>query len=87
MTDYQTAQSLVTKAQEIFDKNLKPISNVTNTNAEIEKDQLRNSINNKAPFMDIMKIVHFQSQYHNLGHLPMDLRYFLTAFINLFSVW
>lgn len=54
MTDYQTAQLLAAKAQEIFNKNLKPIcsssSNATNANAEVEKglEQLKNAIYNKA---------------------------------------
>jgi hypothetical protein len=64
ITEYQTAQSLTTKAQDILNKNLKPISppNAASANAQIEKylNQLKTAIDNKAPFMDIMKIVHVQ---------------------------
>ena len=64
ITEYQTAQSLTTKAQDILNKNLKPIAppNTASANAQIEKDlnQLKTAIYNKAPFMDIMKIVHVQ---------------------------
>jgi hypothetical protein len=64
ITEYQDAQSLAAKVQEIFNKNLKPIAlpNAASTNAQIEKDlnQLKTAIDNKAPFMDIMKIVHVQ---------------------------
>jgi hypothetical protein len=62
ITEYHTARSLAAKAQEVFDKNLKPISppNVASANAQIEKDlsQLKTAIDNKT--MDIMKIVHVQ---------------------------
>jgi hypothetical protein len=64
MSDYQTAQALSIQAQEILNKNLKPMApmNATNANIELEKDvsQLKNAIDNKAPVMDIMKIVHAQ---------------------------
>jgi hypothetical protein len=66
MTDYQTAQSLAAKAQDIFNKNLKPLaaatSKVTAANSQVDKDlsQLKTAIDNKAQFMDIMKIVHLQ---------------------------
>jgi len=66
MTDYQTAQSLAAKAQDIFNKNLKPLaaatSKVTAANSQVDKDlgQLKTAIDNKAPFMAIMKIVHLQ---------------------------
>ncbi|MBV9176602.1 MAG: hypothetical protein JO297_06160 [Nitrososphaeraceae archaeon] len=65
LTDYQTAQSLAAKAQEIFNKNLKPLaatSKVTAANAQVDRDliQLKTAIDNKAPFMDIMKLVHVQ---------------------------
>ena len=67
MTDYQTAQSLAAKAQDIFNKNLKPLAATTSkvtaaANSQLEKNlsQLKTAINNKAPFMDIMKIVHLQ---------------------------
>jgi hypothetical protein len=66
MTYYQTAQSLAAKAQDIFNKNLKPLaaasSKVTAANSQVDKDldQLKTAIDNTAPFMDIMKIVHLQ---------------------------
>jgi hypothetical protein len=68
ITEYQTAQSLATKAQEIFNKDLKPVAATSNKvtaasgNAEIEKDlsQLKTKIDNKAQFMDIMKLVHIK---------------------------
>ena len=65
MTEYQTAQSLAVKAQDIFNKNLKPLAgNIqSNTpNSQIDKDlsQLKTAIDNKEPFRDIMKIVHLQ---------------------------
>jgi hypothetical protein len=64
MTQYQTAQALASKAQEIFNKNLKPIASSTlkAANTEIENDlnQLKAAIDSKAPFMDVMKIVHIQ---------------------------
>jgi hypothetical protein len=64
ITEYQTAQSLTAKAQDILNKNLKPIAppNASSAHTQIEKDlnQLKTSIDNKAPFMDIMKIVHVQ---------------------------
>jgi hypothetical protein len=60
--DYQSAQALAIKANQIFNMNLKPIAprNATNANLELEKafDQLKDAIDNKAPIMDIMKIVH-----------------------------
>jgi hypothetical protein len=62
--DYQSAQVLAIKAKQIFNKNLKPIAprNATNANLELGKDfdQLKSAIDNKAPIMDIMKIVHVQ---------------------------
>ncbi len=64
MTEYQTAQALTSKAVEVFNKNLKSTAptNLKTTNTEIENDvnQLKAAIDNKAPFMDIMKIVHIQ---------------------------
>jgi hypothetical protein len=66
MTDHQTAQSLAAKAQDILNKNLKPLAaaatKVTAANTQVEKDlgQLKSAIDNRAPFMDVMKIVHLQ---------------------------
>ena len=49
---------------DILNKNLKPISppNAASANAQVEKylSQLKTAIDNKAPFMDIMKLVHVQ---------------------------
>jgi hypothetical protein len=63
VTEYQTAQALAAKALEIFNKNSKPISatsKVTTANAQVGKDlsQLKTAIDNKAPFMNIMNLVH-----------------------------
>ena len=73
MADYQSAQALSAKAQEIFDTELKPIAsnnNSTNnddgdmraftTNLDNGLKQLNNSIKSKASPMDIMMIVHTQ---------------------------
>jgi hypothetical protein len=65
LTNYQTAQSLAAKAQELFNKSLKPIATspkIANANVQIERDlsQLKTAIDNKAPFMDIMNLVHVQ---------------------------
>jgi hypothetical protein len=64
VVDYQTAQALTIQAQDILNKNLKPIApmNATNANLKLEKDfdQLKNAIDKRAPFTDIMKIVHIQ---------------------------
>lgn len=64
VVDYQTAQALAIQAQDIFNKNLKPIApmNATNANLELEKalNQLKNAIDSREPFTDIMKIVHIQ---------------------------
>jgi hypothetical protein len=64
MTQYQTAQALASKAVEVFDKNLKSTAptSLKAANTEIENDlnQLKTVIDNKAPFMDVMKIVHIQ---------------------------
>ena len=62
ITAYETAQSLATIAQQTFSKDLKPIApvNTTSSTANIEKyvDQLKNAVNNKASFMNIMELVH-----------------------------
>jgi hypothetical protein len=64
MTQNQTAQALASKAVELFDKNLKSTAptSLKAANTEIENDlnQLKIVIDNKAPFMDVMKIVHIQ---------------------------
>ena len=62
LTAYQTAQSLIAVAQQVLDKNLKPIAqaNATNSNSNIANylDQLKNAINNKSSFMKVMELVH-----------------------------
>jgi hypothetical protein len=62
LTAYQTAESLAAVAQQVFDKNLKPIApaNATNYNSNIANylDQLKNAVNNKSSFMNVMELVH-----------------------------
>jgi hypothetical protein len=64
MTDYQSAQALTTKAQNIFKTELKPIasgnSSVHVVNLENGLMQLNNSIKNKASPTDVMMVVHTQ---------------------------
>jgi hypothetical protein len=65
LADYQTAQALSDKAQQIFNKELKPIaatSNVTTFIVKLENGltQLRDAVNNNAAPMDVMMIVHTQ---------------------------
>jgi hypothetical protein len=62
ITAYETAQSLATLAQQTFSQDLKAIvaANATSSTANIEKyvDQLKNAVNNKESFMNIMELVH-----------------------------
>ena len=70
ITAYQQAQGLATRAQQIFNNDLKPRSslNVSSSNNKdaiatinkIESNllQLKNAIDSKAPAMNVMKIVH-----------------------------
>jgi hypothetical protein len=62
LTAYQTAQSLAAVAQQVFDKNLKPIAppNATNSNSNIANylNQLTNAVNNKSSFMNVMELIH-----------------------------
>ena len=64
ITQYQTAQALAGIAKDIFSKNLKSTSPSTlkaaNTDIENDLNQLKAAIDSKAPFMDVMKIVHIQ---------------------------
>jgi hypothetical protein len=64
ITEYQTAQALADTAKEVLDKNLKPMAPSTleaaNTEVENALNQLKAAMDNKAPFMDIKKIVHIQ---------------------------
>jgi hypothetical protein len=62
ITAYETAQSLATVAQQTFSKDLKPIApaNARSSTVNIGKyvDELKNAVNNKASFMNIMELVH-----------------------------
>ncbi len=62
LTAYQTAESLADVAQQVFDKNLKPIApaNATKYNSNIMNylDQLKNAVNNKSSFVNVMELVH-----------------------------
>jgi hypothetical protein len=62
LTAYQTAESLAGIAQQVFNENLKPIApaNATNSNSNIANylDQLKNAINNKSSFVNVMELVH-----------------------------
>jgi len=64
MTEYHTAQALAGIAEEVFRKDLNPIapSTLKAANTEIQNDlnQLKTAIDNKAPFIDVMKIVHIE---------------------------
>jgi hypothetical protein len=64
ITDYQSAQALASKAQEIFNTKLKHMASGNTsafiTNLENGLTQLSNSIRSKASPMDIMMIVHTQ---------------------------
>ena len=78
MTDYQSAQALATKAQDIFKTELKPIapgnSSAFVINLENGLTQLNNSIKNKASPMDIMMIVHTQIHPNLLEAFNLKLR-------------
>jgi hypothetical protein len=78
MTDYQSAQALATKAQEIFNTELKPIApgnaSAFITNLENGITQLNNSIKNKASPMDVMMIVHTQIHPNLLEAFNLKLR-------------
>jgi hypothetical protein len=62
LTAYQTAQSMAAVAQQVFNKDLKPIApaNATNSNSNIANylNQLKNAVNNKSSFMNVMELVH-----------------------------
>jgi hypothetical protein len=64
MTDYQSAQALATKAQEIFNNELKSTAPNSSSafiiNLENGLRQLNGLIKNKVSPMDIMTIVHTQ---------------------------
>jgi hypothetical protein len=78
MTDYQSAQALATKAQEIFNSELKSMasnkSSAFITNLESGLTQLNNLIENKASPIDIMMIVHTQIHPNLLAAYNLKLR-------------
>jgi hypothetical protein len=78
MTDYQSAQALATKAQEIFNSELKSIasnkSSAFLTNLESGLTQLNNLIESKASPMDIMMVVHTQIHPNLLVAYNLKLR-------------
>jgi hypothetical protein len=78
ITDYQSAQTLATKAQDIFKTELKPIapgnSSAFAVNLEKGLTQLNNSIKNKVSPMDIMMIVHTQIHPNLLEGFNLKLR-------------
>jgi hypothetical protein len=61
ITAYQQAQGLASKAQEIFDTNLKPASSVTKSSLSSTNTSyfsLKNAIDNKTSITDVIKIVY-----------------------------
>jgi hypothetical protein len=78
MTDYQSAQALAAKAQEIFNSELKSIasnkSSAFITNLESGLTQLNNLIESKASPMDIMMVVHTQIHPNLLAAYNLKLR-------------
>ncbi|MFZ0344713.1 MAG: hypothetical protein WAM27_06510 [Nitrososphaeraceae archaeon] len=78
ITDYQSALTLATKAQDIFKTELKPIapgnSSAFAVNLENGLTQLNNAIKNKASPMDIMMIVHTQIHPNLLEAFNLKLR-------------
>jgi hypothetical protein len=78
ITDYQSAQELTTKAQEILDTKLKPMapnnSSAFITNLENGFTQLNDLIQSKSSPMDIMMIVHMQIHPNLLEAFNLPLR-------------
>jgi hypothetical protein len=78
MADYQSAQALAAKAQEIFNNELKPVasnkSSAFITNLENGLAQLNNSVEDKAFPTDIMMIVHTQIHPNLLEAFNLKLR-------------
>jgi hypothetical protein len=78
ITDYQSAQTLATRAQDIFKTELKPIapgnSSAFAVNLEEGLAQLNNAIKNKVPPMDLMMIVHTQIHPNLLKVFNLKLR-------------
>jgi len=62
LTAYHTAESLAAVAQQVFDKNLKPVAQ-TNATKSISNlanylSQLKDAINDKSSFMNVMELIH-----------------------------
>ena len=78
ITDYQSAQALTTKAQEILNTELKPMapnnSSAFITNLESGLTQLSNLIQRKGSPTDIMMIVHMQIHPNLLEAFNLPLR-------------
>jgi hypothetical protein len=78
LTDYQSAQAVATKAQDIFKTELKPIaprnSSTIVINLENGLTQLNNSIKNKSSPTDAMMIVHTQIHPNILKAFNLKLR-------------
>ena len=78
MTDYQSAQALATKAQEIFNNELKSTAPNSSSafiiNLENGLTHLNSSIEDKASPMDIMMIVHTQIHPNLLEAFNLKLR-------------
>lgn len=78
ITDYQSAQALTTKAQEILNTELRPIapnnSSAFITNLENGLTQLGDLIQSKSYPMDIMMIVHMQIHPNLLEAFNLPLR-------------
>jgi hypothetical protein len=76
--DYQSAQTLTTKAQDIFKTELEPIapgnSSAFAVNLEKGLTQLNNAIKDKVPPMDLMMIVHTQIHPNLLKAFNLKLR-------------
>ena len=62
VVDYQTAQALASEALETFNSDLKPVAplDAIQTNKEVQGflEQLKYAIDNRAPLVDIMTIIH-----------------------------
>jgi hypothetical protein len=62
VVDYQTAQALASEALETFNNDLKPVAplNAIQANKEVQGflQQLKDAIDNRAPLVDIMTIIH-----------------------------
>jgi hypothetical protein len=78
ITDYQSAQTLATKAQDIFKTELKPMapgnSSAIAVNLEKGLTQLNNAIKDKVPPIDLMMIVHTQIHPNLLETFNLKLR-------------